>query len=70
MGKFGEFLGKNQEIGPVVRIGPVGGIGLFRGTDQVVSLTYISQLIRFARASSNVTDFSNRNKFLTAKLLK
>ena len=31
---------------------------------------YISQLIRFARASSHVTDFSNRNKFLTAKLLK
>ena len=31
---------------------------------------YISQLIRFARASSHVTDFNNRNKFLTAKLLK
>ena len=31
---------------------------------------YISQLIRFARASSPVTDFNNRNKFLTAKLLK
>ena len=31
---------------------------------------YISQLIRFARASSHVTDFKNRNKFLTAKLLK
>ena len=31
---------------------------------------YVSQLIRFARASSHVTDFSNRNKFLTAKLLK
>ena len=31
---------------------------------------YISQLIRFARASSYVTDFNNRNKFLTAKLLK
>ena len=30
----------------------------------------ISQLIRFARASSHVTDFNNRNKFLTAKLLK
>ena len=30
---------------------------------------YISQLIRFARASSHVTDFNNRNKFLTAKLL-
>ena len=28
------------------------------------------QLIRFARASSHVTDFNNRNKFLTAKLLK
>ena len=27
---------------------------------------YISQLIRFARASSHVNDFNNRNKFLTA----
>ena len=31
---------------------------------------YISQLIRFARATSHVTDFNNRNKFLTAILLK
>ena len=31
---------------------------------------YISQLIRFAGASSHVTDFNNRNKFLRAKLLK
>ena len=31
---------------------------------------YTSQFIRFARASSHVTDFNNRNKFLTAKLLK
>ena len=31
---------------------------------------YLSQLIRFARASSHVNDFNNRNKFLTAKLLK
>ena len=31
---------------------------------------YISQLIRFARASSHVTDFNNRNKFLTVKRLK
>ena len=30
----------------------------------------ISQLICFARASSHVTDFNNRNKFLTAKLFK
>ena len=30
----------------------------------------ISQLIRFARASSHVTDFNNHNKFLTAKFLK
>ena len=30
----------------------------------------ISQLIRFVRSSSDVTDFNNRNKFLTAKLLK
>ena len=31
---------------------------------------YISKPIRFARASSHVTDFNNRNKSLTAKLLK
>ena len=31
---------------------------------------YIFQLIRFARASSHVTDFNNCNTFLTAKLLK
>ena len=31
---------------------------------------YISQLIRFARASSNVSDFNCRNKVITAKLLR
>ena len=31
---------------------------------------YIYQLICFARASSHVTDFNNRNKFLTANRLK
>ena len=31
---------------------------------------YISQLIRFARASSHVTDFNTRNKLLTQKLLE
>ena len=31
---------------------------------------YISQLIRFARSSSHVNDFNNRNKFLAAKLLQ
>ena len=31
---------------------------------------YISQLIRFARASSYITDFNARNKLLTQKLLK
>ena len=30
---------------------------------------YISQLIRFARVSSHVSDFNARNKLLTAKLL-
>ena len=30
---------------------------------------YISQVIRFARVSSHVTDFSARNNILTAKLL-
>ena len=31
---------------------------------------YISQLIRFARASSHVADFNTHNKLLTHKLLK
>ena len=31
---------------------------------------YISQLIRFARASSHVADFNTRNKLLTQKLLR
>ena len=31
---------------------------------------YISQLVRFARVSSHVTDFNARNKSLTAKLLQ
>ena len=31
---------------------------------------YTSQLIRFARASSNLSDFNCRNKALTAKLLR
>ena len=31
---------------------------------------YISQLIRFARASSHVADFNTSNKLLTQKLLK
>ena len=31
---------------------------------------YISQLFRFARASSYITDFNTRNKLLTQKLLK
>ena len=31
---------------------------------------YISQLIRFARVSSHVDEFNNRNKVLTAKLLR
>ena len=30
---------------------------------------YISQLLRFARAFSNLSDFNYRNKALTAKLL-
>ena len=30
---------------------------------------YISQLIRFARASSHVADFNTRNKLLTQKLI-
>ena len=33
-------------------------------------MVYISKLFHFARESSHVTDFNNRNKFLTAKLVK
>ena len=32
--------------------------------------SHISQLIRFARASSQVSNFNNRNEILTAELLK
>ena len=32
--------------------------------------SYFSKLIRFARVSSRVSDFYNRKKFLTVKLLK
>ena len=44
----------------------------FLKPDDNISLrgVYISQLIRFARASSYVTDFNTRNKLLTQKLLK
>ena len=38
--------------------------------DGDVPLMVYIYLICFARASSHVTDFNNRNKFLTAKLLK
>ena len=38
-----------------------------RSTSYVV---YISQLIRFARASSYITDFNTHHKLLTQKLLK
>ena len=38
-----------------------------RRTSYVV---YISQLIRFARVSSKLSDFSCRNKALTSKLLR
>ena len=41
--------------------------GVPRSTSYVVK---ISQLIRFARASSHVADFNTRNKLLTQKLLK
>ena len=41
MGKIGPFVGKDETIGPVERIGPSVGIGLFGGTGPVVSLTYI-----------------------------
>ena len=45
----------------------------FLGGDVTRSISdgvYISQLIRFSRASSYVTDFNTHNKLLTQKLLK
>ena len=33
-------------------------------------VAYISQLIRFARATSHVADFNTRNKLVTPRLLK
>ena len=41
MGKISPFVGKDETISPVVRIGPFVGIGLFGGTGPVVSLTYM-----------------------------
>ena len=41
-----------------------------RSTSYASYAVYISQLIRFARASSYVADFNTRNKLLTQKLLK
>ena len=41
MGKIGPFVGKDETIGPVVRIDPFVGIGLFGGTGPVVSLTHV-----------------------------
>ena len=40
-----------------------------KGPAYMSSLAYISKLIRFATASSNVNDFNCRNKALTTKLL-
>ena len=42
-------------------------MGMFLSTSYGV---YISQLIRFARASYHVSDFNTRNKLLTQKLFK
>ena len=41
MGKIGPFVGIGDEIDLVVGISPLVGIGLFRGTGLVVSLTYL-----------------------------
>ena len=57
MEKIGPFVGNDETIGPVVRIGPFVGISLFGGTGPVVSLTYIIiysfKLICFAPFSEN-----------------
>ena len=46
MGKIDPFVEKDEKIGPVVRIDPVVRIGLFGGTGPVVSLTYMSRVVR------------------------
>ena len=43
---------------------------MFLALHPMESISYISQLIRFDRASSYVTDFHTHNKLLTQKLLK
>ena len=56
MGKIGPFVGKDETIGPVVRIGPFVGFGLFGGTGPVVSrmtregMTVVSVLLGAAVA--------------------
>ena len=53
--------------GPLVVHFPFSDVDVPRSTSYGV---YISQLIRFARASSHVADFNTCNKLLTQKLLK
>ena len=66
---IGRSLLPNINITPL-KLSSVSSIRLYGASNCNTSYgVYISQLIRFARASSHVTDFNNRNKFLTAKLL-
>ena len=50
-------MGFRDEIGLVVRIGPVVGIGLFGGTGLVVSLTDISDFMKHLGNSETFDSF-------------
>ena len=63
-----DWASRPPDLSPTKHLFDILGLGyMTRSTSYGV---YISQLIRFARASSYVTDFNTRNKLLTQKLLK
>ena len=48
----------------------VGATSEIMNSSRPITISVVSQLIRFARASSHVADFNSRNKLLTQKLHK
>ena len=65
-GRFSTKIYDKRDDFDIVNFPFLDGNGPWRTSYEV----NISQLIRFARASSNLSDFNYRNKALTAKLLR
>ena len=65
-----EFCGLNKLVFIFIHIDVIFQVQRKRFPRRTSYGVYISQLIRFARASSNLNDFNYRNKDLTAKLLR